>query len=236
MAKIVILNMKNAFSKDKVENYIFQINKEKLDNINFIICPSFLYLNYFNNTKFSLGAQNVYYDDDLCTGEVSIKELKNIGVDYVIVGHCERRVKLMENDLLINKKIKCCLNNNIKPILCIGESFDEKNKNKTYEVLKNQILTALGNLDKNMISNIIIAYEPIYAIGNNNTLDLENIKEVINYIKQILLKEFNISLNIIYGGSVNKTNISNIINIFDGVMVCNMGLNYNEFVKIIKNI
>lgn len=231
MAKIVVANMKNALCRTDINNYINIIDKNTFSSIDLIICPSSIYLSLFNNKMYSLGAQDVYFDNDLCTGELSAKQLKDI-VKYVIVGHSERRRKLLESDYIINKKIINCLDNDLNVILCVGEDAGENTK----EVLEKQILSALNGLEEYKIQNIVIAYEPVYFIGADNALDSSKIKEVVNYIKQVIYNNFNCICNVIYGGGVNESNIKNIINVCDGVMVGSLCFSYEKFLKLVSNI
>lgn len=237
MAKIVVANMKNVLTKYDIENYINKIDSRLFSNIDLIFCPSNIYLNCFRKKGYFLGAQNVHYDNDnLCTGEISAMQLKNLDVKYVIVGHSERRRFLFETDEMINKKVISCLKESLNVILCVGEDIKEKHLDETLLVLKNQILNVLKGVTKDEIENIIIAYEPTYAIGSGNALEITKIKEIVNYIKSIIFEVYNSECKVIYGGSVNFDNINKIINVCDGVMVGKLCFNYDEFLNLIRNI
>ena len=132
MSKIVVGNLKMSLTKHQVEDYVSIINKEKFENVDLILCPSFIHILMFNSKNYSVGAQNVFYEQlGPYTGEISAMQLKEIGVNYVIIGHSERRTIFNETNSIINKKINACLDNNIKVILCIGENKEQKDSNET---------------------------------------------------------------------------------------------------------
>lgn len=234
MSKIVVGNLKMSLTKHQVEDYVSIINKEKFENVDLILCPSFIHILMFNSKNYSVGAQNVFYEQlGPYTGEISAMQLKEIGVNYVIIGHSERRTIFNETNSIINKKINACLDNNIKVILCIGENKEQKDSNETSNVLKKQIEEALYGINSSNLQNIIIAYEPVYSIGTGNALTKEEIKSNILYIKSIINSNFNSDCKIIYGGSVNKENVNDIIDVCDGIMVGKMSNDAKEFIKLL---
>ena len=167
----------------EIPNYLKHF--ENINNRNIVICPSYIYIPYFLNYNFSVGSQNVCaYDDGGYTGEVSANQLDSIGVEYAIVGHSERRIKLNESNLEINKKIKKSLESKLKVILCIGETLEENKLYRREIVLKRQIRDALFDIKD--LSNVIIAYETVWSIGTNKVPNKEDLISCINYIKQIL--------------------------------------------------
>lgn len=205
----------NPFSKKEAEE-LFKAFDIKTKNI-VILCPSFTYLQKGNN--YVLGAQNCFYKNEgAYTGEISPKMLKDLGCKYVIIGHSERREIFKEDNECINLKIKVCLENKLKPILCVGEKLGEDRE----QVLRAQLK---GINDK----NIIIAYEPVWAIGTGKACELEDILSSYNLIKKIAKEN-----KVLYGGSVNSINAKDIINITDGVLVGGASINKKEFLKIIK--
>ena len=216
MKKIIVGNFKmNPFSKKEAEE-LFKAFDIKTKNI-VILCPSFTYLQKGNN--YILGAQNCFYKNEgAYTGEISPKMLKDLGCKYVIIGHSERREIFKEDNECINLKIKICLENKLKPILCVGEKLGEDRK----QVLRAQ-LKGINN------KNIIIAYEPVWAIGTGKACELEDILSSYNLIKKIAKEN-----KVLYGGSVNSINAKDIINITDGVLVGGASINKKEFLKIIK--
>jgi triosephosphate isomerase (TIM) len=223
MKKIVIANLKMSMDYEKAKSYVEQLKGQISDSVEVVICPSNPFMYLFKTNEYKLGAQNVYYTNDpYCTGEVSVQQFKSIGTSHIIVGHSERRMYLQESNDNINKKIKAILSNNLKTVLCIGETKEERNMHKTTIVIKKQIEECLKNIDKDMLSDIIIAYEPIWAIGNGLTPTTLQIEEVVNFIKSICNAQYHTSnIKVLYGGSVNKNNIKEITNIkeLDGVLV-----------------
>jgi len=220
MKKIIIGNFKmNPLSKKKAKE-LFKAFDIKTKNL-IILCPPFTYLE--KGVNYILGAQNCFCKNDgAYTGEISPKMLKDLGCKYVIVGHSERRNILKESDKYINSKIKICIENKLKPILCIGEKLGEKRE----EILKIQLKEALKGVNG---KNVIIAYEPVWAIGTGKTCKKEDILSSYNLIKKIVPES-----KVLYGGSVNSVNAKEIINITDGVLVGGASINKKEFLKIIK--
>lgn len=235
MSKIVVGNMKMLLTKYQIENYIDIINKEKFRDINLILCPSYIYLSWFESKNYSLGAQNVFYKQNgAYTGEISPMQLKDLGVKYCIVGHSERRNLFNETDEIINRKVKACLKEGINVILCIGENKEQKDMKKSSVIIKRQIMHALSNINKEDLEKIIIAYEPVYAIGTGCALDINEITSNIKFIKKILKNKFDYECKVIYGGSVSKNNIKNITEISDGVMIGKLSTNISDFINMIN--
>jgi triosephosphate isomerase len=233
---------------NSVKNWIKR-HSNVLKNIGIIICPPFVYLSNIisSNPKhltstISLGAQNLFWEErGAFTGEISPKMLKNLGCQYVIVGHSERRKILGETDEMINKKMKAAIKAKLKPILCIGETEKERKFGKTLQVLKNQIKKALKGTSniKLQTSNLVIAYEPVWAIGTGNPCKPEDAKGVLAFLKKITKQLNNLTTQqlILYGGSVDSQNAKDYIKVgFDGLLVGGASLNSKEFIKIIKSI
>ena len=219
----------------EISNYINSF--KNINNKNLIICPSYIYIPYFLNYNFSVGSQNVCaYEDGGYTGEISARQLHSIGVKYTIIGNSERRIKLKETDMEINRKIKNALDSHLKVILCVGETKEENELLKKDIVIKRQLRNALFNLDD--ISNLIIAYEPVWAVGTNNTPKKEELIKTINYIKRIILNMYNKDIKVIYGGSINEKNINdfNKIEELDGFLVGSASINPSRFIEIINKI
>lgn len=216
MKKIIVGNFKmNPLSKKKAEELLsaYDIKTRHL----VILCPPFIYLK--KGLHYILGAQNCFYKNEGAhTGEISPKMLKDAGCKYVIIGHSERRDMFNENEESINLKVKNCIENKLKPILCIGEKKGENRE----KVLKAQ-LKGFKNKD------LIIAYEPTWAIGTGKTCELEDILKSYKLIKRIVPQS-----KVLYGGSVNEQNAEEIINLTDGVLVGGASINKKEFLKIIK--
>ena len=233
--KLVVGNQKSYMDENKVGGFI-----EKLNNINHnhvIICPSFIYLDKFKSSKFLLGSQNVSsFDGGANTGEILCEQLKSIGINISIVGHSERRQKLNESNEDINIKIKRLLDNKMTPILCVGESKEEKENGETTAILLSEIEGALKEVPLDLISKIIIAYEPIWSIGTGDIPSNDEIEAIIKYIKTILKDNYNSSNTVLYGGSVNSKNIDelNKIDVVDGYLVGGASAKIDEFLEIIN--
>ena len=227
---IIVLNNKSNFTKQEFLQYQESI-KSISSNSTLILCPSTIYLTEFNLNNFLLGSQNVSsYKMGAYTGEASAKQLKSIGVKYSIVGHSERRNYLSETNQDINKKIKLLLSVGIIPILCIGETIDDKEKNITNQVLETELKECLKDIDG--ASKVIIAYEPIWSIGTGNVPNIDVINNIFVYIKNIYPEN-----KIIYGGSVNKDNINNLkSNKIDGYLLGGLSLQPNELEQFLKKL
>ena len=224
-------------SLDKVIKFcnVYKKNKFKL-----IYCPPYTLLNLFSkkikNTKIMLGAQNCHYEENnsAFTGSISVKMIKKLGAKYAIVGHSEVRAT-GETDLLVNKKIKTLINNNLKVIFCIGETLSQRKKKQTHKVLKNQISRGLIGIKKK--NNILVAYEPIWSIGTGIIPKIFDLEKDINYLKNFLFKKIKIkNPKVLYGGSVNHKNIVDLkkINAIDGFLIGGASNSSKKFIDIIK--
>ncbi|MDQ5971237.1 MAG: triosephosphate isomerase [Patescibacteria group bacterium] len=247
MKKIVIGNWKmNPASVKEAEALLKNVAKNQKDykNIDVVICVPNIYLSNLAKikSKIILGAQDVFYEESgAYTGEVSAKMLTNFKVKYCIVGHSERRA-MGETNETCNKKIIALLKVGITPILCVGE----KTRDESHEylnIVKKQIESCLVGINKNLLSKIIIAYEPVWAIGINATRAVETseCQEMMLYIKKIIANISNPkiahSIRVIYGGSVNVQNSLDLITNgnTDGFLVGRDSLNAMKFTKIIQS-
>lgn len=233
MNKLVVLNHKMSLLYDDLYSYIDRINNIDTDN-NVIICPSNIYLEAFlNNCDYPIGAQNMHYSvDESHTGEVSSNQFKSMGVEYSIIGHYERVREFKESANIINQKLIGALDSNIIPILCFGEDMDENYR----DVLPRLLDSYLKDIDN--IEFIIFAYEPVYAIGTGTLPNAKKIKEICEFINGYLGSKYGKKPILIYGGSVDSSNIHDIINIdsLNGVMVGNISSDVKEVERIIKNV
>ena len=193
------------------------------------------------NTNIKIGAQNVHFEEKgAYTGEVSAKMLKSIGVEYVIIGHSERRQYFAETDETVNKKIKAALENELKPIVCVGETLEQRESGKTEEIITTQTKLALEGLTKEQVKGIIIAYEPIWAIGTGKTATSEDannsIKAIRKEIASIYGEDIAEEVIIQYGGSVKSSNAKELFacSDIDGGLVGGASLKPEEFSKIVK--
>ena len=193
-----------------------------------LICPM---AQMVKKTKIEVGAQNCHHQNDYgaLTGSINAKMIKGVGANYVILGHSENRQR-GETDKLINLKIKTALNNSLKVIFCIGETIKEKKNKKTNLVLSRQLKLGLQGLKFN--KNLIIAYEPVWAIGSGMIPTSEDLFKTINFIKSKVKK----SVKVLYGGSVNDKNITELktINNIDGYLIGGASQNSKKFIDIIK--
>ena len=215
-------------------------NIDETINVDIIFCPPFTGLyNVDISPPFYIGAQNCYFKDSgAYTGEISLSMLLECSVDYVIIGHSERRQIFNEKNDSINKKVLKVIESGIKPILCIGETFDEMNAGKTYDVIKEQLISGLNSIKS--LNNIIIAYEPVWAIGTGLTASVEQINDVHKFIRKILSQYFDADESkntpILYGGSVSSANANELISIngVNGFLIGGASLDVVKFCEVIK--
>lgn len=208
------------------------------DRKGIIIAAPFIFLEKICSLvkRAKLSAQDLFYEErGAFTGEISAGQLKNIGVDYVIVGHSERR-KLGETDDIIAGKMEAAVKSKLTPILCIGETTAEKEKGLKEEVLSRQIRAVLSRLKNQRIKNLFIAYEPTWAIGTGNPEAPESALTTILYIKSLVMNAYNLLPIVFYGGSVDSKNIENYIKYkeIDGALVGGASLKKDEIKKMIS--
>ena len=226
---IIVLNNKCNLLMDEFIKY--QESLSKLESKHeLVLCPSNIYLSKFSLDNFKLGSQNVGSNHEgAFTGETSAKQLKALNVEYAIVGHSERRKHQNEANEEINKKIKMLLDNGITPILCVGENMDEKESNMTIVKILDEIKEAFKDIDD--ASRIIIAYEPIWAIGTGNTPERKEIDNVLKKIKESYPKNL-----LLYGGSLSVSNIEKInkSTYIDGYLLGGLSLKVEELKNFLK--
>ena len=234
MKKILAFNLKMNLDYDEIKKYVSDLNNsfEKNDMIFF---PPTIFLPYFISKKYEIGSQTISeFDNGAHTGEISCTQLKSIGGSYCLVGHSERRQEEKETDEQINLKIKKALQNNLKVILCIGETKEEREMLKTTKVLKKEIVSDLKDINPEMLENVIIAYEPIWAIGTGLVPTAKEIKDTANFIIDTAINVYNYKPKVLYGGSVNEKNVSelNKIEELSGFLVGGASLDINKIIKI----
>ncbi len=193
------------------------------------------------DTNIKIGAQNMHFEEKgAYTGEVSGEMLKSIGVEYVIIGHSERRQYFNETDETVNKKLKKALDIGLKPIVCVGENLEQRESGKAKDVVTTQVGLALEGLISDKIENVIIAYEPIWAIGTGKTATKEDANETIKWIREEVTnlygKDIADSVIIQYGGSVKSTNAKDLFEMsdIDGGLIGGASLDAQEFSKIVN--
>ena len=231
-----VANWKLNGSFQFISQYLESLNKEKFTKKCVVLCPPSPYLNYVKDlSKHSfIGAQDCScFEEGAYTGEISTKILSDIGINFCIVGHSERRKFFKESNEAVKDKTLKLIENRIIPIICIGETLEEKNSNRTNEILNKQINESVPESANE--HNSIIAYEPVWAIGTGKTPTLNEIEDSHKFIRKINKKFLN--FKILYGGSVNIQNskqISDIKNV-DGALIGGASLKIEEFIKIIIN-
>lgn len=221
---------------------LFKVDPDKLE---IVICPPFTALSetaeviYDSNIK--LGAQDCHWQEEgAFTGEVSVKMLKDAGVNFIIIGHSEIRQHFGETNENVNKKIKAILGFKLTAIMCIGETLSEREKGKTFDVVKEQLEGGLLDIEADEAVNIVIAYEPLWAIGTGKTATPSQAQEVQKYIRDLLIKMYNKELaqaiRIQYGGSVKPENITELMQQpdIDGALVGAASLDLQSFTNIVK--
>lgn len=243
--QVVIGNWKMNTTIDEAINLVIDLKEGLNDNFT-IICVPFTHLGVVQeivDDRIAVGAQNVCaFENGAYTGEISSKMLQSLGVEFVIIGHSERRLFFGEDDETVNLKIKKALENDIMPIICCGESLEQRKSNNFLPFIEGQIKAALAGLDKEVISDCIIAYEPIWAIGTGETASAEQAQEVHQFIRQVLSNLYDndtaIHTSIVYGGSVKSTNAPELFKMedIDGALVGGASLKAADFLKIVKSL
>ena len=254
MEPLIIANWKcNPVSFFEAKKLFGEIKKNTkgIGSAETVICPPFIYLSDIKrlSSNIKLGAQNCFFENKgAFTGEISPLMFKNLGVEYVILGHSERRKYFGETDEMIGKKLIAAMKVKLKPILCIGETKEEREEEKTAEILKTQLKNALTPVASCQlpVASLIVAYEPIWAIGTGNScLPAEAMSNLL-FIKKQLMKYREIgakpisrnrreTIKILYGGSVNSKNAKDYIDAgFDGLLVGGASLKAKEFGRIVK--
>ncbi len=219
--------------------------KEIKTEIVMIVCPPFTSLDtaqtLLKDSKIELGAQNMHAEENgAFTGEISAGMLKSVGCKYVILGHSERRTLFGETDSVINKKLIKSLDSGLLPIFCVGETLEEREKGITEKVIETQIVNGLKNISDENMQKIIIAYEPVWAIGTGKTATPEQAQDVHKFIRTLIEKLYSkdiaMDLTIQYGGSVKPNNAQELMSQpdIDGALVGGACLEANSFIEIIK--
>ncbi len=222
-------------------------NKE-VEEIEIILAAPFIYLHPLINRiqscpSFFISAQNCsHIEKGAYTGEVSATMLASIGVEHVIIGHSERRHFFMETNKILSEKINRAIENGIIPIFCCGEQLEDRNQNKQFEVVKKQLEESLFHLDQQLINEVIIAYEPVWAIGTGVTASNSQAQEMHAFIRQLLREKYSKGIaeeiSILYGGSVNAQNAHELFeeNDIDGALVGGASLKESNFTSIIQSL
>ena len=244
--KVIVTNWKMNLDMQESSIYLHKLS-EKITahkSMEIILAPSTFTLQslslQINHRQFKLAAQNFYWrDHGAYTGEVAISQLRGI-VQYALVGHSERRNIFNETDKDVRAKVAAALRNNIRPILCIGETSDERNYNETDIVLNDQLLGGLANVSSEELTEVIIAYEPVWAIGTGNIAlpdDVEKaVKTIRDQIKQLYGEKASKEIQVLYGGSIQPSSAADYANIsgVDGLLVGGARLSLDKFSQIVE--
>jgi triosephosphate isomerase len=228
LAKVLVDNLRGVFHDRDV-----------------VLCPPFTGLKVvfevIKSSPIKLGAQNLHWEKSgAFTGEVAAPMLKDVGCSYVIIGHSERRAYFSESNSIINKKIFAALREGLIPIVCVGETLEEREKDQTLDVIRCQVKEGLAHVTGSQASQLVIAYEPVWAIGTGKTATPEQANEVHAFIRNLLTEQFNETvaseIRIQYGGSVKPDNIRSLMDQkdIDGVLVGGASLDADSFTKIVK--
>ncbi len=214
------------------------------ENVDVLVCPPFVSIgmavNYLHDTDIQVGAQNIHFEENgAYTGEISGSMLTESGCNFVIVGHSERRQYFSETDETVNKRAKKALEHKLAPVICVGESLDQRKASEHFNLVKNQIEAALNDISAVEAMDVVIAYEPIWAIGTGETASPEQAQEMHKYIREVLAgvydQELAEKINILYGGSMKPANAQELLSQpdVDGGLIGGASLNAESFSEII---
>ena len=246
--KIIAGNWKMNMLPNEAMSFINELEPyAKNAKCEIILCVPYTDLFYSlltaQNTNIKIGAQNMHWEEaGAYTGEIAPNMLKCINVEYVIIGHSERRQYFAETDETVNKKIKSALKHELNPILCVGETMKQRELGLEEEIIKQQVIGALEGIPKEQAEKIVIAYEPIWAIGTGKVATKDDANNMIKLIRKeiesLYNKEVANNVSILYGGSVNKNNAKELFETsdIDGALVGGASLKVDEFNEIIKSI
>jgi triosephosphate isomerase len=237
------MNLDVTESRDLAKSILEKTDKKYFEYTDVLLCPTFVSLNavgdVIRNSQILLGAQNLSYENNgAYTGEISASMLKSVGCEYVIIGHSERRKYYNETDEVVNRKINKTLEYGLKPILCVGETLEERENGKQNEVVQSQLTNDLNGIAD--LNNVVIAYEPVWAIGTGQNATPEQANEMHKHIRSVIVKLYNQSsadnIKILYGGSLNDKNCKELLSQsdIDGGLIGGASLKADSFIEIIK--
>lgn len=240
---IIAGNWKMYKTMDETLTFVELLDDFAPKNVEAVLCVAYtnlIILKRYLNKEVKIGSQNIHWDTSgAFTGEISPLMLQELNVKYAIIGHSERRQMFGETDLTVNKKVVAAIKHNITPIICVGEKLEERELGKTDEIVKNQIEKALKGLPFEQASNLVIAYEPIWAIGTGESSTADAANGVIGFIRKTIANQFdgNVAdqIRIQYGGSVNPDNIEAFMEQpeIDGALVGGASLDPEDFKALI---
>lgn len=244
---IIAGNWKMYKTLAEAEDFVAKLKEKQVDHnkVETVICAPALFLNQLvqasKGTFISIGAQTMHEEKEgAFTGEISGHQLQNLGVNYVVIGHSERRQYFNETDDAVNKKVQAAFDYQLTPIICVGETLEQREQNETENIVSNQVMAALEGISEENVKNSIIAYEPIWAIGTGKTATADDANDVCQAIRETILDGFGeevaSSVRIQYGGSVNPGNIEELLSKehIDGALVGGASLQVESFVKLLE--
>ncbi|WP_421775247.1 triose-phosphate isomerase [Gracilimonas sp.] len=214
------------------------------EHVDVLVCPPFVSIgmavNYLHDTDIQVGAQNLHFEENgAYTGEVSGSMIAESGCNYVIIGHSERRQYFGETDTTVNKRSHKALEHKLAPIICVGESLDQRKSDEHFHLVKNQVTAALFNISEEDVLDVVIAYEPIWAIGTGETASPEQAQEMHEHIRKVIAELYSEEtaerINILYGGSMKPANAKELLSQpdVDGGLIGGASLDAESFSEII---
>jgi len=245
---IIAGNWKLNYTSQEAVELVTLLKRDLLDitDVDIVVCPVFTVLSdvhdVLSDTNIGLGAQNLHWEDSgAFTGEISAPLIKDTGAQYVIIGHSERRQFFGETNETVNKRIRAALNHDLIPIVCVGEVLEERESDKTKDVIKEQLTGSLSGYSPDEMKGMVVAYEPVWAIGTGKVATPDQAQEVHHYIRGLLSEMFDQAtaheVRIQYGGSVKPDNIGDLIGQedIDGALVGGASLKAESFIEIVKS-
>jgi len=246
MRKILIANFKMNTTPSAFKSYAMTLaTKAKHCKNEIIVCPPYTHLfvarDMLAGTNVSFGAQNLSEEEKgELTGEISASMIKDLGANYVVVGHCERRLKFKENDKTINKKIKTALANGLKVILCVGENLQTRTNKQACQFVRNQLEEDLRGIYENELEGVIVAYEPVWAFGTGKNVTAKDIAKMVETIRKEIAYMYSDkagnTVNVVYGGGVTLSNYKKLLDNdeLNGLLVGNACLDVDNFAIMCK--
>ncbi len=241
------MNLDIQLSKQLIKEILKNLNREVFLKADVVVCPPFTSLltiyNLIKDSDIKLGAQNMHYKNEgAFTGEVSALMLKSVGCQYVILGHSERRQYFFETDKTVNLKIKKALEYSLNPIVCVGETLEQRESGIQESIVEEQVKNCLKEITSEHLKKIVIAYEPVWAIGTGHTATPEQANEMHKKIRSVIeglySAEYAAELKILYGGSVNEKNSADLFaqSDIDGGLIGGASLKSKSFTEIIFSV
>jgi triosephosphate isomerase len=232
--KKVILNQKSYLLYDEMIKFKISFDKLKPKKYEFVIFPPLLYLSLFKDSKYSVGTQNFYsYKSGSFTGELNLESLKDIGINYTIISHFERKKLIEETYSMAKEKLFKSLNSKCNTILFVGE---QKKTRKPFNYIKKELNYFLKEIETSNINYLSIAYEPNWAVGSGDVQCIDKIKSTIIQIKQYVCNKYKVDIDVYYGGSIDKENIKEIFEHTDGIVLGKVSTNIDELKELLQHI